>query len=809
MRCPMSKKPAMPPSLGRTALLWLCTASAANLAPTATAAEVRSSAVAVTEAIDPATDHSSPAKPLPVTLVSAEKRQSDAQRVAISLAALDAIELGEARVLGGQDILQRLPNADIAAAGGGKNNYFIRGVGTSDFHLNAVGAIGLYIDEVPQNSPFAQSFGLLDPQRVEVLRGPQNTLFGRNTAGGAVHFISATPELNAPASGFLRLASGRFNDYTVETAYGLTVSTETALRIALSSEQHAGLFHNQTLDQAADRSQRELARMQWRAMPREHLDLLLRLHAGRERGSPTPYRASGLLDPNNRQQACGVALGRRLPYQRPDCVDAGGFNHSGGRWRDVFGNLPHRQDIDSEGANLRLRWQGEQLILTAISAFEQFEVRYAEDADASPNTLFHFYQHAQHQQWSHEFRLSSPDSARTRWLLGLFAYREDADYVSAVRRSPSPVAAIGPDHFQTVPNTIVDQRERSRAAFAQLDHELTEALTLSAGLRISDESKRGWNRVSVRCVGPISAPLDCPSLDSGHFMAQRDLLLGLPGLVELPAERLDAEWRLHGGRLGLRYQLDPQRMLYGTLSRGFKGGGFSVAALQGLLGLSAADVDPERLDALELGLKSEWPEHRLRLNAALFHYRWRGLQAFQPLLDPATGIATPQLLNVPKSRLQGAELELDWLPADDWTVQLGLGYLRSRIDDPGLIAGVTAGNPLPYAPRWSANLKLRKEWPIGEGWFGLQALARYRDEQSNDLAYARDLRLPGYQQWDLAADYRFGREQRYLLSLWVDNLGGEPRCAALTSLAGLAESTTCVAVSDATAVGIGLRVELP
>ena len=115
----------------------------------------------------------------------------------------------------------------------------------------------------------------------------------------------------------------------------------------------------------------------------------------------------------------------------------------------------------------------------------------------------------------------------TRWIAGAFFYREQADYLSVVRRSPSPSAALGVDRFQTVPNTIVEQTDQSNALFGQLDHALSENLTLSAGLRYSDERKHGYNRVSVRCIGPIEAPLACPRVDERQFLDSIGFLLEL------------------------------------------------------------------------------------------------------------------------------------------------------------------------------------------------------------------------------------------------------------------------------------------
>ncbi|MCY4154193.1 MAG: TonB-dependent receptor plug domain-containing protein [Gammaproteobacteria bacterium] len=155
--------------------------------------------------------------PLPVAaqleeiVVTAQKRAESLQDVPIAVQAFTGENLDELGVQSAEDIMLYVPNAAILPQGGTKMNYFIRGVGTADFHLNVVGAVGVYLDDVALNSPFAVTFNTFDMERVEVLRGPQNTLFGRNTTGGAVNYISRKPDVDDGLNGYLEAGYGRYD----------------------------------------------------------------------------------------------------------------------------------------------------------------------------------------------------------------------------------------------------------------------------------------------------------------------------------------------------------------------------------------------------------------------------------------------------------------------------------------------------------------------------------------------------------------------------------------------------------------------
>jgi len=741
-------------------------------------------------------------------MVTAQKRSESLQEVPISIDAFTGDDLNELGVQSAHEILRLIPNAGSVPQGGAKQNFFIRGVGTADFHLNVVGAVGVFLDDVSLNSPFAVSFSTFDMERAEVLRGPQNTLFGRNTTGGAVNFISTKPRPEDGTNGYIRAGIGSFSQFDVEGAIGFALGENAAIRLSGMSNTRDGVFDSLSAGEKVGDTDRQAMRAQLAWQPTDNLDVLVKAYAGQSDAKPVPFKNVGFLDPNNIFAPCSVPVDNLIPLNNPNCADSTGFVHQYGDWEDTFNGLVHREDVETDGFSLRFDWSSDAFTLTSITAFDNLDVKYQEDSDGGPTTVFQFYQEGEYEQWSQEFRVASPSDAALRWIGGFYYFSEDAEYTTAVRRTPAPYAPSGTDFFNIVPNTIVQQDNEATSVFGQVDIDVTDALTLTAGLRWTNETKKGTNAPSVRCVGTIGGPPFCPSYPDDAFVG-RNAVESFPALFEPPSEVLDGDWDEWGARLALSYQMNESSMLFGSISRGFKGGGFSIAALQALQGLAAQDVDPETLLAYEVGYKSDWMDDTVRLNVAAFYYDWEDLQSFQVLVDPATGERIPQLTNVPEARMMGAEIELTMSPGDGWYLQAGLGLLDSEIDDPGTIAGVMSGNDIPNTPDLTFTGLIRKDIALATGVLGLQTNFRYRDDVTYDLGNAANLSQKGFWNLNARAIYTFGSEEQYEVNLWGENLTGEEYCNGMTSLAGLSESNLCLPnLSEPTfGVGVALRFD--
>ena len=735
--------------------------------------------------------------PLPVAaqleeiVVTAQKRAESLQDVPIAVQAFTGENLDELGVQSAEDIMLYVPNAAILPQGGTKMNYFIRGVGTADFHLNVVGAVGVYLDDVALNSPFAVTFNTFDMERVEVLRGPQNTLFGRNTTGGAVNYISRKPDVDDGLNGYLEAGYGRYDQFDIEAGGGVALGENAAARIAFSSNMRDGAWRNHTLDKDIGNYQRQALRGQLRVQPDASLDLLFNVHGGVSRSNPDPYKNIGLQDPTNRAAPCPLPAGALVAQNNPNCIDSTGFSHQYQNWEDNFGNLEMKENVDLWGTSFRAEWDLDAFTVVSVTAYEEFEVEFAEDSDGSPNTGFQFYQDGEYEQWSQELRLQSAAEGSLRWIAGFYWFLEDGEYATAVRRTPAPLAPAGPRNFNIIPNTIVTQDNEVYSVYGQVEYDMQSDLTATVGLRWTKETKEGVNNPSVRCVGTGGPPF-CPPA-SNDFHPSLNTLPDLPGVFFPPAEDLDYDSTDWGASFALDWQASDDVLLYGSISRGFKGGGFSLAALQALTGNAAESVAPEILWAYEVGVKTAWLDNSLQLNGAIFYYDWADLHSFQPLVDPTSGEAIPRLLNVPEASLKGGEVELQWAPEGGWLLIAGVGLLDGQIDDPGEILGVFKGNNLPNTADLTFNGLARKEFAVSGGMFSIQANWWYKDEVTYDLANAPNLSQPeGVWNLDARAAFRFGPGARYEVAAWGKNLNGAEYCRGATSLQGLVESNICL-----------------
>ncbi|MBT6208473.1 MAG: TonB-dependent receptor [Woeseia sp.] len=724
-------------------------------------------------------------------VVTAQKRAESLQDVPIAMDAFSGDELGRVGVQSAEDVLRLMPNAGTLPQGGSKQNFFIRGVGTADFHLNVVGAVGAYLDDSALNSPFAISFSTFDMERVEVLRGPQNTLFGRNTTGGAVNYISRRPDPNAGTNGYIKAGIGRFSQFDIEGGLGFAVSETAAFRVSATSNTRDGVFKNMTLGQDVGETDRMAARAHFLWQPSDNWEVLVTARTGRSDGDPMPFKNVGTLDPNDLTQPCSVPLDSIIPQNNPNCADSTGFVHQYSEWEQVFGNVRHHEDVETSGGTLKIDWSPGPFSVTSITSVDNLDVEYIEDSDAAPTLAFNFHQNGAYEQWSQELRVTSDDDASVRWIGGAYYFSEDANFGTTVRRTPAPLAPSGTDFFNIIPNTIVNQENTALSLFGQAEFDVADDWTLTVGYRWTNEEKVGANMPSVRCAGPNGGPPFCPSLSDDTFLPS-SLVATLPAVATLPTEVLNGDWNEWGARVSLDWQMSDEVLLYGSVSRGFKGGGFALAALQALLGNAARSVEPETLLAYEFGMKSDWRDGALRFNASVFAYDWENYQSFQPLVDPVSGIAVPLLLNVPETSLVGAEAELTWVPAESWYLQAGLGLLNGEIDDAGNIAGVSNGNDLVHTPDLTFTGLVRKEIQVGSNLLALQTNVRFQDDVTYDLGNAANLSQEGYWNVNARASYEFGSERKYEVSFWGENLTGEEYCVGMTSLAGLTESNICL-----------------
>jgi len=667
--------------------------------------------------------------------VTAQKREASLRDVPMSLSVLSAEDLESLRLDSSSEIAAQTTHLEIKQSFAASNPMiFLRGVGLNDFNSNASSAVGFYADEVYLSSPTGQVLEFFDLERVEVLRGPQGTLFGKNTTGGAVQLVTRKP--SGQNGGHLRLGWGRFDQLDVEGgAEVASAEGRVALRLAANLRQRDGITRNLVNGNDENDIDARAARLQLRWLANDRLSLRWAVDGGANRSAARQYQSQGLFD------------GR----------DALGYGESHDPFTGSY-DRPTRADVDTLGASMTVIRSGSSFDLTSISAWRQADRLVLEDTDASPNALLHSDWSNDSEQFSQELRLTSKSGGDVDWIAGLFYFDESLevenffDVLGSLRPFGIPFnPPFSPFGFRQV----YSQDTTTWAPFGQLTYRLADHLTLRAGARFTREEKD--LRLDTAFVEPS---------------------FEVPAIVGL--ER-DVDASEVSGDLGLSWQPRPGLLLWGALSRGFKSGGFNGGAR--FVAAEATPVDPEFVTSYEFGWRSESLERRLRLAASAFYYDYTDLQVFD--IDATGGLPVEVLDNASDARVTGLEIELEARPAAGLDLRLGLGWLDAEYQSYVRADGLDfSGNRLIAAPEWSANGRLGYSKPLGErGTLRAFADFSYVDDRFLDPANLERLASAAHSLWNGRLAFDAPGAGRWSVALWGKNLADEVYVANSFSVA--------------------------
>ena len=694
-----------------------------------------------------------------VLTVTATKRAESLQSVGVSVNAFTGDAMEKLGIHNSDEVLLRVPNLEIQANNGSTNaNIFIRGLGTTGPGFNTLSGVGIYSDEVSLNSPVVNILQVYDLERIEILRGPQNTLYGRNTTGGAVNFISRKPEIGGEANGYVRATYGRFNQADIEGAFGAPLGEKMAFRAALQAQYRDGIRNNPFLGTKDFDREKWAGRLQLAFQPTDHFDATVKIHGERVRGSNLRWKSVGLRDPDNPSQPCAlpITLGS-------GCGDINGFADTDNP-RENFANLVDpANNVDAFGASLHMNYEfGNGIVVTSITAYEENDYENQEDSDASPNTIFHFNQVSEAEQISQEIRVKSADEDRFRWIVGAYGFWEDTS------GSTGPIFAA----MNMVNMTQLDLDTEVYSIYGEVEYDVTEKVTVVGGLRYSHDKITGTNNTAVRFfseVGQFLTPTDgqdtltWAELVSFPFAMGRDIFFDL-----------EDSWNEWGGKVGLEYQATDDIFVYANVSRGFKGGNFSAAPLQAIAGTAGMAVDPEIVVNYELGFKSELIDNTLTFNLSAFYADYTNQQVLRLTDSPGFGLAAA-LVNVGGSEIYGIEADIAWAPIEGLFFDVNLGWLQTKItdftDDDG---NDFAGNKLANAPSFNIMFSARYEYEFGSGaLLGFGGDISYTSRRQFDLSNNPLLSDGGYMRLNLQAYYEFGPDNNYRVILWGKNITNE------------------------------------
>lgn len=664
-------------------------------------------------------------------VVTAQKRSQSVLDVGLAVTAFDGDQLNKLGAGSLQDVTSLVPNVELFDEyGSGQPTWVIRGVGLQDFNANNTPTAAIYVDEVYQTSNVMGGVGLYDLERVEVLKGPQGGLYGRNTSGGAVQIISRRPQLDEEMNGYLRTSYGSWGNTEVEGALGALLSNKVAGRVAGKWNKSNDGWQDSLVD-GDSYGEKDLwsMRAQLLIVPTDDTEVLLKVFGGENSSETMLGVSTGLYDP-----ATGGFCGPVLAGQQDSggCVDLAGLQSA------FFGGNASPPSVQSSDGSRTLsnpinqldnQWSGvtaqvnvdfDTVTLTSISAYTDFEYGLMFDYDGSSLIMGHQDANTQFDVWSQELRLASNDDSPVTWLVGAlyasdtvtedryFNFRDNLFFLDAVG-----LTGLG-DYAQS--NLNYEQETTSWAVYGQLEYQLSDELRLNTSLRYTDEEK--------------------DYKDGAFRFYLLDDVLGVPGAGDVFTEinrhyELEDNW---SGKVSVDWTPNNNLLMYASVSRGFKAGGF----YGGFPSETADVVNPyseETVLAYELGFKQTLLDGAMQFNGAVFIYDYRDVQGFTTVFSPLTNNVVTRLDNIADATHTGAEFDLTWAPLDGLTLLLSAGWLDTELDSDNNflnVAGETEafdGLSRNYAPEWSAFSMARYEWSLGDGFVGVaQADYSYRSD---------------------------------------------------------------------------------
>ncbi|MDH3510665.1 MAG: TonB-dependent receptor [Gammaproteobacteria bacterium] len=658
--------------------------------------------------------------------VTARKRVENLQDVAMSVSAMGQQEIDANFAADLRDLVYISPNTlldDTNQGPGGVAAAYIRGIGVSEVEKNFDPAVGVVVDGIFRGTMTGSITRAIDLERAEVLRGPQGTLFGRNTIGGVINLQRSKPTMNL--GGKVRAGYGDYEravlDGIVNFGNGETFGVKLS---GAYHEQGEGFYTNLNTGRKDGQYEYTAGGVNLLFVPTDGLELEWTSQIERtdqdsnqllNNGQPGQAFCDffGWCSPDINTPVSGDRLavlqtydGYTWPFGEADSPD---FDHNG--------LDPYKSTFDADTHQLEVRWDiNDDYRIDYIGGYWETEEKIITDFDGVTDLLFHTDRPAEYEQLTNELRLTYDAGGRLAYTVG--AYVWDSEYEI---RLLSWIAG-GPGLFLELPQTT-NQDSESYALFFEGDYRFGERWTITLGGRWTEDDKTSKQA----------------------------------GVVNTEAK---ADWSEFTPKAALKFQINDASMVYGLYSRGYRAGGFNgrVDSIE----TATVPYDPETVDNFELGYRSEWLDRRVIFNATAFYmdYKDKQEEIQQPSATSGTGQVT-RVVNASTATISGAEFELNWLATDSLMIRANLGLLDAEYDDFIVDLG-TPGNPNPTdfsslefrrAPEITFSLSGDYDWQIGPGSMLLHAGLRYLDEHEVDFANKPELHNDSQTLVDASATY--------------------------------------------------------
>ncbi len=688
-------------------------------------------------------------------IVTAERRAVDIQDIPLSISAFDQGRLDKSDISTISGLQNITPNLQfsMAANAGTHAIVTIRGIGTEVLPAYGETGVAIYQNGIYFGRASASLADFYDVERVEVLRGPQGTLYGRNAIGGAINIINNKPreetEISASA------LAGNFERRRFRGILNAPLGDSVAARITATYEEADGYLKN-LVPGVADSNDIDNVTVRGQLLfdISDNIEVLARgfyWNAGGVGTSATitgnypryalvgviPIRPGVFGAPHLLPGAYSIVEGGALPI--PDDLHEVRFDHMGSRDHTIF------------GGSLEFSWDTSAFNFKSTTAWIEDDSFIGRDGDGSELPLYYRNASQVSKQFSQEVTLTSHGDGPLQWIFGLYYYEEDVDdlrFINFLNVTKWAVLAGRPPFTGatvTDPNT---NNTNSSAVYGQIDYAFADRLTGTLGLRYTRDEKDGGN--------------------SGRLLLDPVTNTPLRGFPQVWTYK--ETWKEPTGKIALRYDQSEDSMFYISYSKGFKSGGANNDF--------GTIFGPEKVYTLEIGGKNRLFDDRLQLNAAVFSSDYKDMQVF------TVGQTTIAIDNAAKSSIQGIEISAAGLLSDNFRLDASIAYLDAQFDeftatDPSLTAPRPppppedlAGNKLPRAPNWELTLGAEFSFNLAAGRLTIRPEFHWQDEMYFNAFNRESIRQKSWHTLNLHAIY-MSSDEHWSISLFGRNLGNE------------------------------------
>ncbi|WP_230975651.1 TonB-dependent receptor [Acetobacter garciniae] len=675
-------------------------------------------------------------------MVHARRRSERLERTPISMTTMSGQQFTERGITSLDKIQNFAPNisfGNVASNSGVANAaaVFIRGIGQTDFSFGVDPGVGMYVDGVYVGSAVGSVLSMVDIADVSVLRGPQGTLFGRNTIGGAVSVSSLTP--NETLSAKADVKYGTANRINVRAFVNTPVAKNLYANFSVGSFMQDGYVNAPYQKNARSLGNQDSrvfkGALRWN--PIEKLDIVLRGDWSRDRSNGAPFVTTGVMSPATMITINNANAGGTLN----NCSGSGCYNSRYFSKNTNYGTSPDFSNLTSWSTSGTIDYHLTDYIdLKSITAYRKSLGKFAQDRDASPIGINAVYDNYAEKQFSEEFQINGRVlHNRLHYAAGVYYFSQSGQDLNPTNFYLLSLQSGGYFH------------DTNYAAYAQATYDVTSKLHITAGVRYTEDNKS--------------------FTPNQYYTSGRAPYVTIP-----PGTRIVPYQTYHNNNarwtpmVNVAYQVTHELMAYATFSQGFKGGGFT----QRLTNIAAAPPSfrPETVNSFEGGLKFYGLNHRLRISAAGFYTFYNDVQL---LVADDTNIG-PYYTNAGKARIPGFELESQYAIGDGWTAIGSIGMTDAHYTKlNGGVQGLTLSSPFVLVSKWTANLGLAKKIDLGKaGTLTPRVDATYRSRYNanlNAIPYAQ-LMQPKYITVNMSARW-VSESGRYNFMVGLDNATNE------------------------------------